>query len=557
LVTATVAALASPTVAAAAPLVSLPGSVVPSVARAHRVATFPAGRRVSIAVALVPRDAAGLAAFDAQVSTPGSPGYGHYLTPARFTARFGPTPADVAAVRRFLTSAGLTVTSVSANRSVVDASGTAAVVSAAFHTTLGTYTDGRRTFYANDTPAALPASIAPIVSGVIGLDDYTVAHRASRLTGPAGGLSPAEVNGAYRFDQIGATGSGQTVALWEFDGYSRSDLAAYDSRYDLSGPAVTTVPVGDAVYDSDPGDGQIEVELDSEIVRAVAPAATQLVYEAPNTTQGALDMANKIVSDGRASVISISWGECEQESSASFLTALDTAFSQAVAQGISIYSASGDQGSADCVSGDGGPAVDFPGSSPHATSVGGTTLFLDDGRYRSETAWEGSGGGVSTTFAKPEWQPDGDRRTVPDVASDAAPSTGVAVFVEGGWNLVGGTSVAAPTWSAFTLLYNEKAAAAGKPVLGFANPAVYRIGAGTGYASALHDVTSGSNGDYTAGPGYDETTGWGSPIGDGLVTALLASPSPPSPAPPADGPARQRQEPRNTPYSTDRAASGG
>jgi subtilase family serine protease len=532
LVVAVCVASVSPAVATAAPLVSLPGTVVPSVAGAHRVAALPADRHVSIAVDLVPRGADRLAAFDAGVSTPGSPTYGHYLTPAEFTARFGPTPDEVSAVRRFLTSAGLTVTSVSANRAVVDASGTVAAVSAAFHTTLSTYSDGRRTFHANDNAVAVPASIAPIVSGVIGLDNYTVAHRASTVAGPAGGLSPTELNSAYRFDRIGATGSGQTVALWEFDGYDPSDLTAYDSRYDLSGSPVTTVSVDGAAYDSAPGEGQVEVELDSEVVRAVAPGATQLVYEAPNTTQGSLDMANKIVSDGRASVISISWGECEQDSSASYLTALDNAFSQAVAQGISIYSASGDQGSTDCTSGSAEPAVDFPGSSGHDTSVGGTTLSLTGGSYDSETAWSGSGGGVSTTFAKPSWQPGGDGRTVPDVASDAAPSSGFAVFVNGGWNRVGGTSMAAPTWSAFTLLYNEKATAAGKPNLGFANPAVYRLGAGTDYVSTLHDVTSGSNGDFEAAAGYDETTGWGSPIGDGLVTALLP--------PAASGPAPHR-----------------
>jgi subtilase family serine protease len=515
--------------AASQPLVSLPGTVVPSVPGAHRVGPVDPGQRMSVAIGLNLHGAAELARLDAAVSTPGSPQYGRYLTPQQFASRFGPTAADVAVVRQFAVAAGLAVTGVSGNRQVVDVSGTAAQVSSVFHTGLSNYTDGTRTFYANDHAVALPAPVASVVAGVTGLDDHTVARRhAAPKVGPGDGLAPTALSAAYRFGQLGTNGTGVTVALWEFDGYDPTDLAAYDKQYSLSGPAVTTVSVDGASYDSAPGDGETEVELDSEVVRGLAPSATQLVYEAPNTSTGGIDMADKIVSDGKATVVSISWGQCEQDSTASYLTGIDDALSQAVAQGVSIYAATGDDGSRDCkqtATGGDVRAVDFPASSVYDTSVGGTTLTLGaDGAWGSEVGWSGGGGGESASIAKPTWQSigPGTQRMVPDVSADADPASGVAVYVAGSWTRAGGTSMAAPLWAAFTALYDQKALAAGKPALGFANPALYVVAKGPTAASALHDVTTGSNGDYSASAGYDEVTGVGTPIGDGLATALLA-----------------------------------
>jgi kumamolisin len=526
--------------AAAQPLVTVPGSAAPTLTHAHRDSAVAAGQRVSVAVSLKLHDTARLAALDTAVSTPGSAEYGHYLTSARFAAEFGPTAADVAQVRQYLTSQGLTVTDVSGNRQVVDAAGPASKVAAAFNTSLSNYTEGSRHYLANDSAVALPTGVASVVQGVSGLSTRTVAHpaivpvtpkadpKAIPHAGPIGGFSPSQYDTAYRFNQVGADGTGVTVALWEFDGYKASDLTTYNSQYGLTGPAATTVSVDGQSYDSSPGGGEGEVELDSEIVRGVAPKATQLVYEAPNTDAGEVDMANKIVSDGRASVISISWGGCEQDSTSSSITSTNNAFSQAVAQGISIYSASGDDGSRDCSrtqSGSGVRAVDFPGSSVFDTSVGGTSLTLGSGgTYSSESAWSSSGGGVSTVFARPSWQPGTQtKRTVPDVSSDANPSTGFSIFSGGSWTEFGGTSCAAPLWSGYSALYNQRAAAAGKPNLGFANPAVYQILAGSSYATTFHDVKTGSNQDFAATTGYDEVTGIGSPIADALTSTLLGT----------------------------------
>src|SRR5205823_2297544 len=157
----------------------------------------------------------------------------------------------------------------------------------------------------------------------------------------------------------------------------------------------------------------------------------------------------------------------------------------------------------DC--GNGGASVDYPASDPNVSGVGGTTLSTDaNGNYQSETAWSGSGGGVSTSFNTPSWQAGSNgKRTVPDVASDADPNTGYAIFTACGWQVFGGTSCAAPMWAGFTALFDAKSG----NKLGNADPALYQAGnGGTGF----HDVTSGSNGGFNAGTGYDEVTGLGS-----------------------------------------------
>jgi kumamolisin len=524
--------------AAQQPRVSVPGTAAPAFVSAHRDSAVTADHQVTAAVSLKLHNTAQLAAFDTAVSTPGTAEYGHYLTPAQFAALYGPTTADVTAVKQYLASAGVTVTNVSGNRQVVDVAGTAGKVSAAFGTSLSNYTDGAQTYIANDSAVTLPSNVASVVQGVSGLSTRKVVHpenvpltpKANPHAGsPIGGFSPSQYNSAYRFNQVGTDGTGVTVALFEFDGYQSSNLTTYNTQYGLaSGPAATLVSVDGANYNNNPGDGQGEVELDSEIVRGVAPKAAQLVYEAPNSDAGQIDMANKVVSDGRASVLSISWGGCEQDSTASAMTSTDNAFSQAVAQGISIYSASGDDGSRDCArtsTGSGVKAVDYPGASPYDSSVGGTTLTLSGSTYSSEKAWSDGGGGVSIRTARPSWQTSGTggNRTVPDVSANADPNTGYSIYSAGSWTEYGGTSCAAPIWSGFTALFNQKAAAAGKANMGFANPKLYPLLSGSAYATTFHDVKTGSNGDFSATTGYDDTTGIGTPIADALTTNLLGT----------------------------------
>ncbi|MFD0408830.1 protease pro-enzyme activation domain-containing protein [Kitasatospora sp. NPDC127116] len=524
----------------ATPRVALPNTVNPAVAHSEKKGDVPAAQQIAVSVSLKLRDSDALDRFLTAVATPGTPEYGHYLTPEQFTARFGPTQAAVDQVRTYLAQQGLTVGEVSANRQVVNAHGTAAQVSQAFGTHESSYLDPQlqRAFFANDAAASIPSDLAAVVQGISGLDNHAV--RKNRIATPnavtpnaatatPSGMAPAQYTGAYNLNRTGADGTGTTVALWEFDGYSKTNLTTYDSQYGLSGPAVSTVSVDGANYDSAPGQGQGEVELDSEIVRGAAPKATQLVYEAPNSDQGEIDMANKIVTDNKVSVVSISWGSCEPDTTAASMTAVDNAFKQAAAQGISIFSASGDDGSRDCTrstSGSSVKAVDFPASSPHQTGVGGTNLKVSSGNaYSSESAWSTAGGGVSTVFAKPSWQTgtgvSGTMRTVPDVSSNADPASGFAIYTAGGWQVYGGTSAAAPLWSGYAAQFNQKAKTAGQPVLGEASPRLYSVANSSAYGSTFHDVTTGANQDFSAKAGYDQVTGWGSPVADALTTALL------------------------------------
>jgi kumamolisin len=511
--------------AAAQPLIAVPGSASPG-ASAHRDSAVAADQQVTVGVSLKLRDAAGLAAFDTAVSTPGNAQYGHYLTAAQFAAKYSPTQDQVDQVKQYLAAQGLKVTGVTGNRQVVDAIGTATQVSSAFHTTLSNYTSGSKHYRTNDSAVALPSSVSGLVQGISGLDSRAVAHpqlvkpNVATPNATPSGYGPTQYDGAYRFNNVGEDGTGITVALWEFDGYTAGDLTTYNSQYGLSGPAATTVSVDGANYNSNPGQGQGEVELDSDIVRGVAQKASQLVYEAPNSNQGQIDMANKIVSDDKAQVISISWGGCEADQGTSEMTSTDNALSQAVSEGMTIYSASGDNGSADCQSGATG--VDYPASSPYVSGAGGTTLGVSGTTWSSETAWSGSGGGVSTVYAKPSWQTSsGSKRTVPDISGNADyPGSPYAIYIAGSWQPVGGTSCVAPLWSGFTALVDQKAKAAGKATMGLINPALYAA-ATANYSANFHDITSGSNGGFNAGTGVDDVTGIGSPIGDTLANTLV------------------------------------
>jgi len=207
------------------------------------------------------------------------------------------------------------------------------------------------------------------------------------------------------------------------------------------------------------------------------------------------------------------------------MTAFDSAAQDAAALGVTICATSGDDGSSDGVD-DGKNHVDFPASSPHILACGGTNLQSSGGQISSETAWNdgaqggAGGGGYSNQFALPSYQsiagikPFGaGGRGVPDVCADADPETGYQVLVDGESLVIGGTSAAAPLWSALIALINQKRNAP----IGFLQPAIYGLPPSP---DAFHDITSGSNGAFSAGPGWDAVTGLGSPWGVNLAAAL-------------------------------------
>jgi kumamolisin len=208
------------------------------------------------------------------------------------------------------------------------------------------------------------------------------------------------------------------------------------------------------------------------------------------------------------------------------------AFSNAMAAGVSVFVSSGDDGARPGPVGQCGRAynVAYPAGDPSVVSVGGTSLNLnDDGTIADETGWRYSGGGSYLTkylpLLRPAWQvaaslPQDKYRWAPDVAFDADPETGVSVAENGRWSQEGGTSLGAPAWAAIWALLRQDAQNNGKS-LGVAPRVVYRIGNSAQYSSAFHDIVSGSNGKFSAGPGWDAVTGWGTPDVANLATALV------------------------------------
>ncbi|HEX9339082.1 MAG TPA: S53 family peptidase, partial [Pseudonocardiaceae bacterium] len=284
---------------------------------------------------------------------------------------------------------------------------------------------------------------------------------------------------------------------------------------------------------NDPAGADGEVLLDIEVLGALAPGAHQLVYFAPNTDQGFLNAISTAVhATPTPAVVSISWGQSEDQWTAQARTAMDQAFADAAALGVTVCVAAGDDGSADGMT-DGAAHVDFPASSPHALSCGGTSLRLTaSGAERSEEVWNdgpgngATGGGVSDVFAVPSWQEHvgvptraggtTTGRGVPDVAADADPATGYNVFVDGKAAVIGGTSAVAPLWAALVCRLTQ---GLGRP-LGLLQPVIYATAAAGRATTGFRDITVGNNGAYQAKAGWDACTGLGVPEGAALLTVL-------------------------------------
>jgi kumamolisin len=475
--------------------------------------------------------------------------------------RYGAAEADAQLVTRLLGEYGLTVTETHLASRRLKVTGTIAAMQSAFGTTLTAVTSphpdgsGHVTHRYRTGSLSVPAQLSGIITAVLGLDDRPVARPQFRR-GPASGAraaaepedgtaAPAAKGGALTAPQVasfyqfpaGTDGTGQTVAIIELGGgYTQADLSTYFSGLGLSVPPVTAVGVGGA-SNSPGGDADGEVELDIEVVGGVAPGAAQVVYFANNTDQGFIDAISEAVHATPTPVaVSISWGQSEDQWSAQARTAMDQAFTDAAALGVTVTVASGDNGSSDDPSGQTSVHCDFPASSPHALACGGTKLIGNTSSFAisSEVVWnelasnEGAGGGgVSDVFPEPSWQANagvpapasggsGGGRGLPDVAGNADPLTGYLVVVDGQREPIGGTSAVAPLWAG---LIARLAQATGK-TFGLIQPLLY-AGVAPGTAQpGFNDIVSGSNGAYQAGPGWDACTGLGSPNGAALVKLL-------------------------------------
>ncbi len=385
----------------------------------------------------------------------------------------------------------------------------------------------------------LPATLAPSVMAVLGLDNRPVAkpHFRRRTRKPAaqtaGTFTPPQIAQLYNFP-TNVNGTGQTIGIIELGGgYSATDLTNYFQQLGITEPTITAVSV-DSGQNQPGGDADDEVMLDIEVAGSIAPGANIVVYFAPNTDQGFHDAIATAANDttNHPSIISISWGGPEDQWTEQSRTAMDAALQDAAQLGITVTVAAGDNGASDGET-DGQLHVDFPASDPNVLACGGTTLVASGGAISSEVVWndlstnEGAtGGGVSTVFAQPSYQTNAGvpmnpqnatGRGVPDVSGDADPNTGYQVIVDGQSTIIGGTSAVAPLWAALIALVNQQL---GKPI-GFANPLLYQLA-----ESTYLDITQGGNNatagqPYQAGPGWDACTGLGSPNGMALISALL------------------------------------
>jgi len=522
----------------------LHGHVPAAVSRLASTGHLDRTKVLHLAIGLPPRNPAALNTLLQDLYNPASPSYHKYLTPAEFAAQFGPTESDYQTIVAFAKAQGLKVTGTHPNRLILDVQGTAAVVEKALHVSLQTYnhpTEGRQ-FFAPDSEPSLDLGV-PILH-ISGLDNYSLPHpklkpKPAALAALAQPMSGSAPGGAYAGGDFRAayvpgtslTGTGQSVALLQFDGYYASDIANYRTQFGLPNIPLVNVAVDGGV--STPTSNNVEVCLDIEMVMSMAPGVSTIyVYEAPNPSPW-VDLLSKIANDNLAKQISCSWGGGSAD------PASEAIFQQMATQGQSFFNASGDS---DAFTG----AVPFPADSPNVTEVGATTLTTTGagGAYVSETVWNwgggtGSSGGVSTVYSIPSWQTginmtanlgSTSMRNIPDVAL-----TGDNVYVScnnGSSETVGGTSCAAPLWAAFTALINQQALANGRTSVGFLNPAIYSIGTSAAYSTDFSDTTTGNNfnssspNKYPGVSGYDLCTGWGTPKGAALITALAGPPDP-------------------------------
>jgi subtilase family serine protease len=587
--------------------VRLTQSMAPHVpSGAARVGTLSPSTKLSIEVALNVPDQARLTAFLNGLTDPQSPFYQQFLQRGQFGPRFGPSLEQVAAVENALRSAGLSPGDVSANRLAIPVTATAAAIEHAFGITLDSYRlPGGRLAYANAAAPKVSAAVAPLVQGVLGLDDvYPEQHldsrppgttptapAVSRNTTSAAGLAHAAPSAAPRavgpqpcaaatlsladtanyiaalygvnlLYDVNDLGKGSRIGVLELEPNLRSDITAYKACYGIS-TKVNYLKVDGGVGS---GAGAGEAALDIEMVAGLAPKSTIDVYQAPNNDTGFYDDFKKFVTSDVDKVLSVSWGSCEVNTVVASMKAQELLFEQANAQGQTIFAAAGDEGSTSCYSPSASTANDTlsalsPASAPYVIGVGGTSFGGSNGNQ--QVVWNDSGeilgtgaggGGVSTIWCMPSYQDqaripgvinadsqkDNSKsckskyyRESPDISALADPVFGYAVYYDGSWEEIGGTSAATPVWASIAALIRISPWCTAYRSKGATLPQnLYRaVAAHHSYVygrtpQVVRDITSGNNdytpsgytgGLYPATKGYDMASGLGTPMVSGLL----------------------------------------
>jgi subtilase family serine protease len=557
-------------------LVELPHSQLGAARRGNRLARLDAGSKLFIHVGLRFDDPAGAEQYANAVSSPASPLYRRFLTPQEIADRFGPTPAEYDAVISYLKSSGLTVSQMDNARLGIGASGTASRIEAAFGTTLHWYresaADARRragplaeplTFFANSGPVHLPASLAPLVRGVFGLESYVrprrLAHRSARRQTVAP-FSPDMVRTAYDsaplYSATASPGLDRTIGISDFDAFDLTNTSTYISTFGLPTPAagalsnikVVTIQGG---YTGTP---QSEGDLDNQMVIGMAPLANIIIYDGPETLAGLMAVLTQEISDDEIDIATESYGwDMADGFDGTTLGQAHALHLSMTMEGITYLAASGDSGT------NLQPDL-YPQPDPEVLDVGGTTLTLTStNQIETEVGWDdptdgySSGGGYSPTsgFALPSYQvgrgvpTNVPYRLIPDVAL-AAGGSQTGLLANGPYDFyygldgitlelsAPGTSNASPTFAGSLALVEQwlidngylTADSSGHYRLGRLNDAIY---AQNGRNDVWHDIVSGSSqsgtefpSGATCTPFWDYVTGWGSVDFYNLAVSLSA-----------------------------------
>lgn len=483
---------------------------------------------------------------------------GEVVSPMELKAEYTADSKDTAALIDWLKEQGFQKVELSPNGTGVYATATAAQIEKSLQVNMVSVTREGITYTAAKNAPSLPSEVAQSVHAIIGLQPFRHANKHRILpvhrrktqhiakTRAAAGPAPAidnappylvsEILKAYNATDLGATGNGQTIAILIDTFPDDADLTAFWNKNNLTidSSQIQKINVNNtATLPATEG----EETLDTQWTSGIAPGATIRIYASGSLDFVDLDKALDTILDDAANIpgmrqlsISLGLGETYMGGPNGEAATQHQKYLRLAAAGVNVFVSSGDAGSNPDDTGhssDGPLQAEYASSDPCVIGVGGTSLVLSpDGTVSSETGWAAGGGGKSTFFSKPAWQngngvPAGNNRLVPDVSLTADPNNGALIILNGSEEQIGGTSWSAPVWAGFCALINETLAKAGKPFLPFLNPLIYPL-IGT---TAMRDITSGSNGAYSAGPGYDMVTGIGVPNVQTLAAALLATPA--------------------------------
>jgi kumamolisin len=442
-------------------------------------------------------------------------------------ARYLPLPADYQATLLWAQSQGLTISGTDPLRLGLFVKGTVAQIQNATRAQFAEVTANDGTYTSAITAPSLPEGLSPAILGVNGLQPQIHPHHLSSGLQPQLNNAPPylvkEIEGAYDATNLGYNGQGQTIAILIDTFPESTDLTQFWTHNGIAQSLSNIDEIQAVAGTLDAVTG--EETLDTEWTSGIASGADIRIYATTDLSFTDLDKGlERIISDlpdePSMQQLSISLGLGETEVSSAQKTTDSQYFAMIANFGVTIFVASGDDGSEL----DGAEQPSYYASDPSVTGVGGTTLDLySSGQVSVESAWDGSGGGTSSFFSRPAWQvgagvPGGTQRLVPDVASAADPNTGAYVYLQGAARQIGGTSWAAPTWAGFCAIINEARSQSGLGPVGMLNPRIYPLIG----SSCFRDVTQGSNGDYNAGSGYDEVTGIGTPQVGALLSSLTA-----------------------------------